>query len=441
MSIILFSNVFSVYDIPTGEIKSNNDDIEILKNNDNNNDSCPTAPTGEANKGINKILNNSTLCTLFKTENGWISWIIYFSLIIILNSMIQDYLPKNLPDRSKKFVSFIVSFLGVTGFTIILVTNGILPDLFMYWITELIILGLIGNFIFESFKDKKSKSVGKIVVVLIALLIIESWHQLLMESLRVQNGLLYDLAEVLLPGDWNVWALLLVFPFLYVIFNDDDGEKGGKKGKRGKLFDKKERLNEIKSRLKFIDSNFHPDEHMDAIDTIEKRYNEFIELKNDYEKNFKYETFSKADNTKKEIEDLIEDIEDLIDSYHPDVKEHLFELPGGTRGNSGSSGNSRNKGNFDKKDINELIANASKFKTDDKNDIAFFKEEIEKLYDKYFSTTTPNSEQKIDAGNWVSNYLLVETVIKKLEQAFFKDDFKTLLLIFKDKSNFDSKKL
>lgn len=214
---------------------------------------------------------DSVLGCMFSKQNfealvtgglGWMDWFVYLFLLVGATIFVRNVLPENIKGkRARTSIAFFVSFMGITGFMWVLVSNGLFPHYFVLFAGEILVLILVAWLVLHGLKkDEGNKKEYKyhisyrIFIVLLALLLYNSYQTMLLDTMTGNNpvlsngegnngSLLYSLALFHLPLPFVAYVILFfVLLFLFSDGDGDDDKKGSKKKKEDKETDEAKKL-------------------------------------------------------------------------------------------------------------------------------------------------------------------------------------------------------
>lgn len=220
-----------------------------------------------AAKTLTELLSTDNLVGLFKNME-WMNWAIYIALIFLVGNILTQVLGGS---KGAKMGSYLVSFMGITGFMWVLINNDVMPIHLMLWVAEIFVLIFVGALIKVSFAISKGKdgAIGKLkwFGLFFGLMILNQFNGMLMSfregfasnlgpSLVIsQDSTLYQVAETLHFVDLPIQlilGILLIWVFFSLI-----GESGAardvKQGPLGQYIKKsREESQKHSSRMKLV---------------------------------------------------------------------------------------------------------------------------------------------------------------------------------------------
>ena len=246
-------------------------------------------------KKLSEYLTREYFLDFVTNKLGWMDWVLYILLFLSIAVVIRDVGLKNVPNmnrKTKSLVAIVVSFMGVTGFMWTLSAHQIFPSYFVLFAGEIFVLVAIALLNVNAFKkeDDKFKShlAWRIFIVLLSLLLINSYHTMLdgftskhdpaSNLINIANGNNYTIPEDSLLGQMaNLHinapfvAYILAFGFLLLLFADvkKDENNDTREGKDDK---KKKDVKNLKGLIGKLNEQFNKatEEFLDSQDILKE---------------------------------------------------------------------------------------------------------------------------------------------------------------------------
>jgi hypothetical protein len=198
---------------------------------------------------LSDLVTRENFLKFVGNELGWMDWVVYFILLIVVTVILKDIGLRNLHalnPRARTFIALVISFMSVTGLMWTLVEQKIFPHYFVLFAGELIVLAVAVGILVWSFKFKTSENENvklaiKIAGVLVAILLMNSYHQMLDNFNPQFSTPNFSLSDDTLLGqiaslhlEIPLLAYFIIFALLFFLLYQEDAkdEKTGVKKKK-----------------------------------------------------------------------------------------------------------------------------------------------------------------------------------------------------------------
>ena len=196
-----------------------------------------------ATTNLRDLMSSANMVDFFN-HMEWLNWVIYVALVLVLTSILSPIFARVMNERSARLTSLLVSFMGITGFVWVLLSNDMLPTYLVLFAGELLVLVLVGLFIFTMWTtNREGGNLGQFMKwgsIIIGLTALSLYHGMIKETLKYtmsagswEDTFLYQIADTLPPFEISgtIAILLIAIVAVFAILGEVEGNT--RLGRRG----------------------------------------------------------------------------------------------------------------------------------------------------------------------------------------------------------------